>query len=97
MTPLYPLKAYESVNLKNFADSLIVPSLDSSHLFGEVRGNKSLLKMSPFLSLSQLEDLQTVWTRRIGKWLFNLSLSRRATNPLELPLQVVARLLRSAV
>ena len=97
MTPLYPLKAYESVNLKNFSDSMIVLSLDSSHLFGDVMGNKSLFKMSPFLTLQQLEDLQHIWTRKIGKWLFNLSLSRRATLPLELPLQVVARLLRSTV
>ena len=97
MTPLYPLKAYESVNLKNFSDSMIVPSLDSSHLISDVMGNKSLLKMSPFLTLQQLEDLQQLWTRRIGNWLFNLSFSRRATIPLELPLQVVARLLRSVV
>ena len=58
VSPLYPLKAYESVNLKNFSDSLIVPSLDSSHLFKRVIANKSLLKMFPFLSLSRLENLQ---------------------------------------
>lgn len=76
---------------------MILPSLGTSYLVDKVTSNNSLIKLLPFLSLRKLERLQSEWVYRLGSSMFNLSILRRATLPLEVPLQAISKVLRSVM